>query len=150
MDTGILHLHNLLRWLVLIFGIIAIIRTASGGPFNNSAKKAGMFYTIFFDTQLLLGLVLFFMKGYMNKLSAGNVMSDAFARFFSVEHPLMMIIALILAHVGYTKLKKAIASQSTTIAPFVLFLISMIITLVAIPWPFRELIGRGWFPGMGV
>jgi hypothetical protein len=29
-----------------------------------------------------------------------------------------------------------------------MYLIAMVLILAAVPWPFRELIGRPWFPGM--
>ena len=90
---------------------------------------------------------VFFGRFGINKgLPAGvELMKDKFYRFFWVEHPLMMLLAIILITVARGKAKvlnyKAVSW---------LLLIALILILAAIPWPFREIVGDGrkWFPGM--
>ena len=90
---------------------------------------------------------LFFGRFGINKgLPAGvELMKDKFYRFFWVEHPLMMLLAIILITVARGKAKvlnyKAVG--------WLLF-IALLLILAAIPWPFRDIVGEGrtWFPGM--
>jgi len=79
-------------------------------------------------------------------LPAGvELMKDKFYRFFWVEHPLMMFIAIVLITIARGKAKllnyKAVG--------WLLF-IALILILAAVPWPFRDVVGQGrtWLPGM--
>lgn len=71
------------------------------------------------------------------------VMKDSAARFWAVEHIAGMLIAVILITIGRGKAKVLNYKAATW-----LFLLALIIILVTVPWPFREGIGRPWFPGM--
>lgn len=151
METGILHLHNLMRWVVIVLAVITILKAMSGmggnKPFSAGDRKTALFYMISFDIQLLLGLALYFLNGWHNMLTAGGVMKDEYRRFFAVEHLVGMLIALILVHKGYNAVKKNIPDATKFKRLFWYSLLSLIITLAMIPWPFRE-VGRVWFPGM--
>ena len=45
MYQGLLHLHSLLRWIILILLVVNIVRhfTASNNPFTATDKKLGLF-----------------------------------------------------------------------------------------------------------
>ena len=155
MEQGILHLHNFSRWLVIIFGIWALLKGMSGmgggKVFTKSSQRPALFFMIVCDIQLLLGISLYVMKGWFNALtSGGNVMGNQAVRFWSFEHGLGMIIAIIFAHVAYSATKKNISDGSKFSRMFWLTLIALLIIFVTIPWPFREVIGRPLFPGMSV
>jgi hypothetical protein len=60
-----------------------------------------------------------------------------------VEHFAGMLIAIILITVARGKVKTLNYKSA-----FWLYFIALLIILVSIPWPFREGIGRPWFPGM--
>ncbi len=75
-------------------------------------------------------------------------MKDKVARFFVVEHTIGMLLAIILVHIMYASVKKNIDDTAKFKKLFWYSLISFIIILASIPWPFRELISRPWFPGM--
>src|SRR5690606_23013888 len=147
METGILHLHNLLRWLVLICGIWAIIKAYSGmkghRAFTASDKRPPLLFLIFCDIQLLVGLFLYFKKGWANVLSSGgNVMSNAAQRFFAVEHLLGMVVAIVLVHIGYSVIKKNVSDERKFKNLFWFFTIALLIMLLTIPWPFRDMVAR--------
>lgn len=153
MATGLVHLHNLLRWVVIIFAVLTVIKAMRGmggnKPFTNGDRKTALFFTISFDIQLLIGLIIYFMNGWFKVLtSGGGVMKNEYHRFFAVEHLIGMVIALILAHRGSSAVKKNIPDASKFKQLFWYSLLSLIVILAMIPWPFRELIGRPWFPGM--
>lgn len=97
---------------------------------------------------LILGVYQVFFGRYgINKgLPAGvELMKDKFHRFFWVEHPLMMLLAIILITIARGK-AKALNYKAVSW----LLLIALIIILAAIPWPFRDVVGenRAWLPGM--
>jgi hypothetical protein len=97
---------------------------------------------------LIIGLyqVIAGRYGIMKGLPPGvSVMKDTFYRFFWVEHPLMMILAIILITIARRK-AKALNYKATG---WLLF-IALLFILAAVPWPFRDIVGQGrtWFPGM--
>lgn len=146
------HLHNLMRWLVLLFAILTLVKSFSGmsgkKKFTPADKKMPLFLMICCDIQLLLGLALYFMKGYASSLSNGLDMHNKVARFWSMEHGLGMIIAIVLVHISYSTAKKAGDDSSKFNKIFWLTLVAVIIVVATIPWPFRADIGRPMFPGM--
>jgi hypothetical protein len=70
---------------------------------------------------------------------SSGTMSNSVFRFFTVEHTVMMLIAIILV-----TLANRWAKQGNVKKVFWHYFIALIIILAAIPWPFREL-GAGWF-----
>ena len=87
--------------------------------------------------QAVLGLGLYFMSTKVDFSS--TTMSSPVHRFFTMEHTLMMLIAIILITVGYGHAKKANAKKV-----FTYYLIALIVILIAIPWPFRTALSAGW------
>ena len=76
-------------------------------------KKLWLFTMISAHTTLLLGLyqVLWGRYGVLSYTvpEGVSVMKDKFLRFFWVEHPIGMILAIILITVGYGMSKKPVA-----------------------------------------
>lgn len=148
----LLVLHNLFRWLILIFAFWTVISAISGLSshriYSVNDGRANLFFMICMDIQLLLGLALFFMGGWYSGFSnMGETMKDPMVRFFTVEHSLMMIIAWILVHAGRVAVKKAFNSGGKFKKTLIFFGIALLLILIAIPWPFREVSSRPWFRG---
>jgi hypothetical protein len=148
----VLVLHNLLRWAVLLFGLWTVFSAMSGiaakRNYTTADGKANFFFMLSCDIQLLLGLVLYSANSWFNILKQPGTMKNAYARFFSLEHGLMMIIALILVHVGRVSVKKAITPAAKHKRTLLFFGLALVLILAAIPWPFRETIARPllrWF-----
>ena len=100
------HLHHFLPFVFFIVLIVAIIKAYMGKIAN--PKKDGLLTVtlILAHTQLLLGLYLL-----MNFISvAGIHMGEAANRFITVEHPITMLIGVILITIGKVKAKKTIAA----------------------------------------
>lgn len=152
MLTGIQHLHNFLRWFILLFALWTIIKSVggmSGGKtFTKSDKRPALLLMITADIQLLLGLVLYFGNGWFKVLTSGGFMKLPAQRFWAMEHMVGMLIGIILIHVGYSGIKKTISDTAKFKRLFWCTLIGLIVILATIPWPFREIIGRPLFPGM--
>lgn len=138
-------LHSVLRWLVLAEGLAVILFSLSGmlskRPFGKVDSIAATVFTSLVDLQLLLGLVLYFTsaKGFKSfQLNGGEVMKDAYLRFFAVEHIVAMLLAIILIHIGKAKSKKASTDYAKHKISFIYYLIGIILILASIPWPFRK------------
>ena len=117
--------------------------------YSGADNKSNLFFMISCDIQLLLGLVLFFSNGWFDKIKAGmgEVMKNGHDRFFTVEHALIMIIAWILVHVGRSSVKRAATDKAKHTKMLIFFGLALILILISIPWPFREMIGRPYYRG---
>jgi hypothetical protein len=148
-------LHSWLRWILLVLLLASIVKSLSGFSGKKALtagdKKLWLFTMISAHTTLLIGiiLVLFGRFGvFTTTLPAGtSVMKDTFYRFYWVEHPLMMIIAITLITIGRGQAKKSIPDAAKYKKAFWFFLIALLVILAAIPWPGREIIGRPYIPG---
>lgn len=156
MYEGLLHLHNLLRWVILILLLIAIYRSYTGMTSNRvydkTDKKIGLFLMIAAHTTLLVGLYQWVVGPWGLKniqlLGMGEVMKNKAYRFWAVEHLTGMIIGIVLITIGKGVAKKSFADRVKFRKAFWYFLIALVIILVTVPWPFREGIGRPLIPGM--
>lgn len=152
METGILHLHSLLRYLIIIVAIWSLIKLFGARnarkQVSKSEKTPAMLFMIMMDVQFLLGIILFVIQKYTAKIGVGLSGWTKVDRFFIMEHIPLMIIALVLIHIGYSALKKPQLSDHKKYSKAItMFIISLIVILAAVPWPFRDL-GKGWMPGM--
>lgn len=139
--TIVLALHSWTRWLVLIFGLIAVFRAFAGRqgrPWTGADNGMGAAFVGSMHLQLLLGLILYFaLSPYGVKAfetQGGAVMKDAGSRFFAVEHLVGMILAVVAAQVGRSLSKKASDPILKHKKAFTWFLIALLIVLVMIPW----------------
>ncbi len=156
MQTGLVHLHNLLRWVILILLLFSIFKSFSGWQgkksFTAADKKAWLFTLISAHITLLIGLYQWLFGRYgvfTTSLPEGvSIMKDKFFRFYWIEHPTGMILSVILITLGYGMAKKAVADEIKFKKAFWYFTIALIVILATVPWPFREIVGRPWFPGM--
>lgn len=137
----LLHAHSGLRWLVLIALIIALFQTYTrrGTTGNIMETKSVLITFILTHVQLLVGLILYFISPKV--IFGASTMSNSMLRFFTVEHFVGMIIAIVLITMGYTKAKKAELPFNKA---FNYYIAAFILILISIPWPFREL-EAGWF-----
>lgn len=157
LEVGLVHLHNFLRWVILLLLLVAIIKSYSGWqskkPFAASDRKLWLFTMIAAHITLLLGIYQWLFGRFgalVTDLPEGtSVMKDTFYRFFWVEHPSIMIIAIVLITLGRGMAKKAVPDTTRYKKAFWYFFIALLLILAAVPWPFRE-VGRPLFPGMSV
>lgn len=149
MLIGLQHLHNSLRWVVLVLLIVTLVDSLVRmyKPFNESDRKLALFTLIAVHTQLLIGLVLYFLRaGYWYDYSNGLIMKNPVARFWLVEHLLGMVIAVALITVGYSRAKRQSEKWAKHRMIFFYYLVGFILIMASIPWPFRlEGIAKPWF-----
>lgn len=146
-----MHMHSMLRWLLLAVLLYTVITSIIGWKQNKAYTNGHgklVFYTVLIaHLQLIIGFVLYFMGPWANALTQmGETMKQPITRFFAVEHLVGMLIAIALITIGSARAKRAAndATRYKTIAT--LFGIALLLILLSIPWPFREAgLGRGWF-----
>ena len=142
MYTVLIVAHSWLRWIVLIAGVLALVRALAGratrrtwGPGD---EAPGKWYTILFDVQVLLGLLLYVWASPITAAAFQNMgvaMSSAASRFWVIEHPFGMIVALALAHVGRVRIRRARTDRDRFGKAAIFFGLSVLIAWLAIPWP---------------
>lgn len=145
METGLLHLHSLLRWIILLLLLITLFQAFSR---SEGLRKTSLWLLISAHIMFLVGLyqLIAGRYGIMKGLPEGvELMKDKFFRFFWVEHPLMMILAIALITIARGKAKRLAYRPAAW-----LLLVALLLVLAAVPWPFRDIVGAGrtWFPGM--
>jgi len=141
MYTSILLVHSWLRWAVIITGLIAvlggIIGVARKGQWTPADDRAGMWFILTLDLQLLLGLVLYF---FLSPITAhaisdfSGAMKVSGLRFWAVEHPFGVIIGIVLAHVGRARIRRLDADRRHK-AAMIFFGLALVAILASIPWP---------------
>ncbi|MDE1190574.1 MAG: hypothetical protein PW786_00285 [Arachidicoccus sp.] len=143
MLKGLLDLHNLLRWAILILLLINIVRhyTSINKPFSTSDKKLGLWLMICAHITFVVGIVLLIID--LKNLPSGiSVMQNSALRKQYVEHPFAMLIAIVLITIGRGVFRKNITEASKHKRAANLFLASLIIILAMIPWD------KALIPGM--
>jgi hypothetical protein len=151
MSSVLLQVHNILRWVILLLLFLSIVQSLIGWikrrELREGDAKLWLFTMICAHITLLVGLILL-LFGRFGILSSGLpegviLMKDKFYRFFWVEHPTGMLVATILITLGRGVVKKQITDPLKYKRAFWFFLLALVIILAVIPWPGREIVGRG-------
>jgi phage-related holin len=120
--------------------------------FEASDKKIWLFTMVAAHITLLLGLYQWLLGRYglftYVKPEGISMMKDPYLRFFQMEHPVSMILAIVLITLGHGMAKKNVDDQTKYKKAFRYFVLALVLILAAVPWPFRELVARPLFPGM--
>src|SRR4030095_15262232 len=97
MYNGLLHLHNVMRWVILLLLLIALFQSFSRSA---SVRQTSLWLLISAHITFLLGVYQWFAGnlGWKMIQSTGfsQVMKSGAARFFAIEHPIGMLFGIIL------------------------------------------------------
>jgi len=134
------EVHSYWAYLVIIILIFAVINAIIGlvqkKQFKDKDLRIGLFTLIVSHIQLLIGLAWYFMSPWFNMLTsdASAVMKDKTVRLLAVEHPIMMILAIVFITIGWSKHKKK-TEDAAKFKSFVIFYgIGLVLILSRIPW----------------
>lgn len=152
MYTTILAIHNIVRWVVLILGVLAVIRALIGW-FGKQAwipadRKIGSFFAMGLDIQMLLGLILYLafspygLKAFQNS-DFGAIMAQSEMRFFALEHVVFMFLALVFAHLGTSLPRKADKPNKKHRLAAIWLGLALLLIILGTPW------ARPLFPVFG-
>ena len=134
------NVHSYWAYLVLAILIFAVINAILGlskkKQFTDKDLRIGLFALIVSHIQLLIGLVWYFMSPWFSALTedAGAVMKEKSLRLLAVEHPVMMILAIVFITIGWSKHKNK-TTDSAKFKTFAIFYgIGLLLMLSKIPW----------------
>ena len=147
-----IFLHNLMRWLVLIFLGIALLRAVPGWlgdrQWRPGDDAAGKRLTMATDLQLLLGLLLAGVSPLVRVAmqDMGAAMKDPSLRYWSVEHTALMLLAVILIHIGRARSRRPVSDRVKHRRAAVYFGLALLAILAAMPWQWLAANGRPLIP----
>src|SRR4051794_20689843 len=103
MYNAALALHSWLRWVVLLAGLLAVARAiagrSSGRPWSRADDLVSAIFIGILDLQMLLGLIMYFAMSPITRADMediGAAMANTGLRFWTIEHPFGMIVAIAL------------------------------------------------------
>ena len=131
-------LHSYWAYLVLLVVTLATINSIIGmitkKEFGAKDFRIALFALIVTHIQLLIGIVLYVFANNFGEVEMGEIMKNATLRLKNIEHPLLMLVAITLLTIGYSKHKNKRTSSAkfkTLAIPYTLALIAI---LAMIPW----------------
>jgi hypothetical protein len=143
MYQGILSLHSIVRYFLLVMLIVVIVQSLLGmvnkKQYGSMDNRLGLFLFILTHTQLLIGIILYFISPAVQ--FSGAAMKEASTRYWLVEHNTAMIIAIILISVARISSKKLANDADKHRRMFILNTIALAIILVTIWLSGRGIIG---------
>lgn len=137
------YLHSGLRFVVILLLLLAILQSLAGWfgrrRYTEGNRKLNLFAMISAHTQLLIGLILYFLSPFV-QFNSGT-MKDATTRYWSVEHIAMMIIAVVLITIGHSRSKKLNAPEAKHRAIAIFYILAVLVVVVAIVQSHRPFLG---------
>lgn len=125
---ALVSLHGLIRWLVLLAGLVALVVAVLGwlgqGVSEKTARQGMLLYALTLDVQVLLGIVIWLLE---QRWAGGE-------RFFRFEHPLIMLIALAVVHIAAARARRASGPLAAARTRAVGVVLSLVLVLLGIPW----------------
>lgn len=126
MLQSILGLHSFWRWVVLLALVVGIVRGLMGwlrgATWEPRDRQIALLVTTALDIQLLLGVVLWLGE---------QSWSDGVFR--GIVHPVVMIVAIAIAHVASLRAKKAASDSAKFRALAIGLILATFLITAAIP-----------------
>ena len=127
-------IHSWFRYVLFVLVLLAIIQSLIGWlgkkAYTEGNRKINLFAMISADMQLLFGIVLYFLSPLV-KFNSGTMKDDTL-RYFTVEHWVMMLIAIALIHIGHSRSKKATTSENKHKSIAIFYIIAILVIIGAI------------------
>lgn len=131
-------IHNHLGMTILVLLGLAIIIAVYKWTSSKSYKKIDkIIYLIagsLLELQVLLGILLYIFR---RKWEGFAEMDVDISRFFAVEHPLGMLIAVALVSIGRARSKRVEGDKKKHRTIAIFYGIGFLLLLLSIPWDFR-------------
>ena len=124
-------IHSWFRYVLFVLVLLAIIQSLIGWlgkkAYTEGNRKVNLFAMISADMQLLFGIVLYFLSPFV-QFNSGTMKNDT-TRYFTVEHWVMMLIAIALIHIGHSRSKKAITPENKHKSIAILYIIAILVII---------------------
>jgi len=133
--------HSYWAYLAVLLLVIAVVNAIIGlsknKKFTDKDLRISLFTLIVIHIQLILGFIVYYVSPYyesMREIGMGATMKDAVIRLYTVEHPLMMILAIVLITVGFSKHKKQTTDKGKFKTLAIFYGLGLLFVLSRIPW----------------
>jgi hypothetical protein len=90
--------------------LMALMGWLGKRPYTNRNRLSNLFAMISAHTQLLIGIVLYFLSPLVQ--FSGAAMKNDTTRYFTAEHWVMMLIAIALITIGHSKSKRLVLPEA--------------------------------------
>jgi hypothetical protein len=142
MYSALLHSHSGLRYLLLLTFVVVLVQSLRGwlskSEFTPMAAKISLVHFALSHTQLLLGLILYFVSP--NVQFGADAMKIKGLRYWTVEHITMMIIAIVLVTMGHIIAKKKTQGFEKYKSYFIFNLAAIAVVLIALIFSGRGIV----------
>src|SRR6478609_7871561 len=143
MYNGLLHAHSGVRYLVLLGLLIVIVTSLMGWlnrkPYTSTDNKLSLSLFIATHTQLLLGLILYFVSPFVQ--FGATTMSDKTTRYWTVEHIVGMLVAVVLITLARSTSKRMTDDNAKHKRMFIFNFVALAVIVAIILISDRKLIG---------
>jgi hypothetical protein len=144
----LLQAHSGFRYIVLLLVILAFIQSLTGWlgkkSYTEINRKINLFAMISVHIQFALGIILYFYSPYVRTDDFASAMKDDTSRYWTAEHLVMMLIAVILFTIGHSFSKRATEAIVKHRHIAVYYGLGIVIVIVAIVQSGRPLIGNNY------
>ena len=134
-------IHSYWAYLAVLLLVIAFVNALIGltknKEFSDKDLRISLFTLIVIHIQLILGFIVYYVSPYyesMREIGMGATMKDAGIRLYTVEHPLMMILAIVLITIGFSKHKKQTTDKGKFKTITIFYGLGLLFVLSRIPW----------------
>lgn len=134
-------LHSGWAYITLIILIVAVVNAVIGltskKEFKDKDLRISLFTLIIAHLQLIIGFIAYFVSAqfaYVLDNGMGASMKEPEIRLFVIEHPLMMILAIVLITMGFSKHKKQTTDKGKFKTVALYYGIALVFVLSRIPW----------------
>ena len=138
-------LHSGIRYIVILLFALALIMALVGlfgrRSYTEANRKVNLFSMISAHIQLLTGLILYFVSPKVMYSNMAAAMKDPIIRYWTVEHLVMMLFAVILITIGHSRSKKAIDAVNKHRAIALFYGLALLVILLAIYQSGRPIFG---------
>lgn len=134
MYTGLLVAHSLLRYFVLLLLLAVIVNSFIGfsnkKPFGKTDNILSLSLFSVTHTQLLVGIILYFVSPLVQL--SGAAMKDATLRYWTTEHNVLMITAIVMITLARITSKKMTDPSARHRRLLIFNSIALVVILLAI------------------
>jgi hypothetical protein len=143
MYNGLLHAHSGVRYLVLLGLLIVIVTSLLGWinrkPYTPTDNKLSLSLFIATHTQLLLGLILYFVSPFVQ--FGATTMSVKETRYWTVEHLVGMLAAVVLITLARSTSKRMTDDNARHKRMFIFNFVALVVIIAIIAISGRGIVG---------
>ena len=137
----ILQIHAYLALIILAFiayMLVGIFRKYQAKQaYQDTDLRKALFVLILVYMQMLVGLAHYFMSPayhHLKEIGFGVAMKDSQTRLLTVEHPLMMLLAILFISLGFVKHRKKTQAMKKYKSLLIYYTLALLFMLSRIPW----------------